>query len=74
MSATTARYPKVDPDASIDAVLRDHPPTIAVFNAFGIDACCGSGRSIRTAAAEDGADCCALMAALELAAGVETAA
>ncbi len=71
MTGTTARYPRLDPDASIDAVLREHPATVAVFNAFGVDACCGGARSLRAAAQEDGVDCCALVAALELAAAGE---
>lgn len=71
MTGSTARYPRLNPDASIDAVLRDHPATVAVFNAFGVDACCGGARSLRAAAQEDGVDCCALVAALELAAADE---
>ena len=75
MTRPAARYPKLNPDASIDAVLRDHPATVAVFNEFGVDACCGGARSLRAAAQEDGVDCCARVAALELAAaGEETAA
>jgi iron-sulfur cluster repair protein YtfE (RIC family) len=60
--------PRIDPDLSVDDALRRYPAAAAVLNAFGVDACCGGARSIRAAAREDGADCCALLAALELAA------
>ena len=66
--AAECAIPRLDPDLRIDDVLRLHPSSAAVFNAFGIDACCGGARSLRLAAREDGADCCALLAALEWAA------
>ena len=60
--------PRIDPDLSVDDALRRYPAAAAVFNAFGVDACCGGARSIRDAAREDGVDCCAVVAALELSA------
>ena len=60
--------PRIDPELSVNDALRLHPSSAAVFNAFGIDTCCGGARSLRVAAREDGTDCCALLAALELAA------
>ena len=60
--------PRIDPDLSVDDALRRYPAAAVVFNAFGVDACCGGARSIRAAACEDGTDCCSLLTALELAA------
>lgn len=37
---------------------------MAVFNAFGVDGCCGAHRTVRDAAAEDGVDVAALVAGL----------
>jgi regulator of cell morphogenesis and NO signaling len=68
MTHTTRPIPRIDPELTVDAALRRYPAVAAVFNTFGVDACCGGARSIRDAAREDGADCCALLAALELAA------
>jgi regulator of cell morphogenesis and NO signaling len=65
---------RLDDTRTIDEVLRRHPATAAVFNAFGVDACCGGARTLRDAAREDGADRRALLAALERAAGGERAA
>jgi hypothetical protein len=53
---TTARAPRIDPAWTVNEVVRRHPATVAVFNAFGLDACCG-------------ADLGALVAALEAVAG-----
>jgi regulator of cell morphogenesis and NO signaling len=61
----TQQIPRIDPSMTVNAVLRRHPSSAAVFNAHGIDACCGGARTIRDAALEDGADCGALVGALE---------
>jgi len=68
MTSTQRPIPRIDPDLSVDDALRRYPAAVAVFNAFGVDACCGGARAIKVAAREDGVDCCALLAALELAA------
>src|SRR4051794_11342890 len=65
MRDSTLATPRLDPATFVNDVLRQYPATAAVFNTFGIDACCGGARSVRDAAREDGADCCALLAALE---------
>lgn len=56
--------PSIAPDAFVDETLRRHPETMSVFNAFGIDTCCGSAAAIEDAARRDGADADALLAAL----------
>jgi len=54
-------------DETVDALMAAHTETMAVFNAFGVDTCCGAHRSVRDAASEDGADEIKLIAALRLA-------
>jgi len=56
---------RVDMTATVNEMLIQHPATVAVFNAFGIDACCGGDVSIEEAARRDGADPAALLAALD---------
>ena len=60
-SICTSCTSRVDEAHSVNELLRDHPATAAVFNAFGIDACCGGARSLRDAAADDGADLATLL-------------
>lgn len=49
---------------TVDDLMAAHPATMAVFNAFGVDSCCGAHRTVRDAAAEDHVDEAALLAAL----------
>ena len=58
--------PRLELFAFVHELLVRHPSTAAVFDDFGVDARRGGARTIRDAAREDGADCCALLAALEL--------
>lgn len=58
----------IGPDIAVNEAIRLVPATVSVFNAFGIDACCGGDRTIARAAAEDGADATALLEALRRAA------
>lgn len=51
-------------DQTVDELMRQHPATMAVFNAFGVDSCCGAQRTVRDAAAADGVDEAALLDAL----------
>ena len=51
-------------DFTVDALMARHSATMAVFNAFGVDTCCGAHSSVREAAARDGVDEAALVAAL----------
>ena len=41
---------------TVNEIVRQCPQTIAVFNEFGIDSCCGGGVAIEVAADRDGVD------------------
>ncbi len=51
-------------ELTVNEVIRLWPATVAVFNAYGIDACCGGAVPVREAAARDGADADALVRAI----------
>jgi regulator of cell morphogenesis and NO signaling len=55
----------IDPAATVNEILVQHPDTVSVFNAFGIDACCGGDADLAEAAARDGVVLNDLIAALE---------
>jgi regulator of cell morphogenesis and NO signaling len=55
--------PSLD-DLSVNEIIRLHPATVAVFNRFGIDACCGGAATLAVAAERDGADPGAVRAAV----------
>jgi iron-sulfur cluster repair protein YtfE (RIC family) len=57
----------IDADLTVNEAIRRFPATVAVFNDFGIDACCGGAASLAEAAARDGADPAALLAAVRAA-------
>ena len=50
-------------DRAFNAI-KKYPQTIAVFNEFRVDSCCGGGRSIEQTAIADGVDVEALLQAL----------
>ncbi|MBI4294780.1 MAG: DUF542 domain-containing protein [Chloroflexi bacterium] len=54
-------------DMIINDVIKRYPQTIAVFNAYRVDSCCGGGRSIEDTARADGVDVASLLAALNAA-------
>lgn len=54
----------LDPSLTINEIILAHPQTVAVFNRFGIDACCGGGVGLEEAAARDGVDVRSLRNAL----------
>jgi regulator of cell morphogenesis and NO signaling len=58
----------IDPTLTISAIVQRYPATLAVFNARGLDACCGGGLTLAEAAARHGIDLRELVAALETAA------
>lgn len=55
---------EVSRESTVNDVLLRYPATVAAFNKFGIDACCGGEASIADAAQRDGADLEQLMTAL----------
>jgi len=55
----------IDTAATVNDILVEHPAAVAVFNTFGIDACCGGDATLSEAARRDGADVFALIAALD---------
>lgn len=57
----------LDVSTTVNDVLKQYPETVSVFNAFGIDACCGGAASLREAARRDGVDLAELLAALQTA-------
>ena len=54
------------PDATwtVNDVLRQHPQAVAVFNALGVDACCGGANTLDLAAADAGVQLDDLVTAL----------
>ena len=56
--------PPLDPALTVNDIIARYPSTVAVFNAFGIDACCGGAATLDDAARRDGADPEALRAAV----------
>ena len=58
----------IDPTITVNEMMAREPRTIAVFNQFGMDTCCGSGVPIVDAAQRDGVDLDVLLAALRSAA------
>jgi regulator of cell morphogenesis and NO signaling len=58
---STTRIPE---SLAVNDAIRLYPATIAVFNDFGIDSCCGGAEPIAEAARRDGAELAALLAAL----------
>lgn len=49
---------------TVDDLMAQHPATMAVFNSFGVDSCCGAHRTVREAAVEDRVDEASLLDAL----------
>jgi regulator of cell morphogenesis and NO signaling len=57
----------IDVSTTVNDMLRTYPETVSVFNAFGIDACCGGAASLQEAARRDGVNLAELVGALEAA-------
>ena len=55
---------QLDPSLTINEIVARHPETIAVFNRFGMDTCCGGGVPVHEAALRDGLDLDDILAAL----------
>lgn len=45
---------RIDGSCTVNEVLLRHPGTVKVFNAFGIDSCCGGAATLRDAARDSG--------------------
>lgn len=44
----------IDPAWSVNEIVARYPATVAVFNRFGIDSCCGGAVALEEAAQRDG--------------------
>lgn len=62
---------RLDSTLTINEIVALHPQTIAVFNRFGLDTCCGGGVRVAEAARRHGLDLDALESALHEALGRE---
>ncbi len=58
---TTCQIPN---DLTVNDAVRRWPESVAVFNHFGVDACCGGALPVREAAVRAGADPDAVCTAL----------
>ena len=58
------RTPSIDTADTVNRIIVEYPAAVSIFNAFGIDACCGGDASLEEAARRDGADVDALIEAL----------
>ena len=66
MSETYARPAgPIGPETTINEALLIRPEAVAVFQRFGLDACCGGGLAIAEAARRHGHDPAEVLAALE---------
>ena len=54
----------IDPTWTVNKVVALYPATVAVFNRFGVDNCCGGGVALSEAAQRDGVALDALLQAL----------
>ena len=59
----------MEPTITVNDITARFPETIAVFNDFGVDACCGGDLRLADAATRDGVDLQALTDALARAIG-----
>jgi len=56
--------PALDPNSTIEEIMRQYPATAPVFDRFGIHSCCGGHASLVEGAQRDAVDAKALLAAL----------
>jgi iron-sulfur cluster repair protein YtfE (RIC family) len=56
---------EIAPASTVNDVIARFPETVSVFNAFGIDSCCGGAASLEEASRRDGVNLAALLTALE---------
>lgn len=55
---------QLDASLTINEIVARYPETIAVFNRFGMDTCCGGGVPVEEAARRDSLDLGQILAAL----------
>lgn len=55
----------IDPAWTVHELVRSRPETVAVFQSYGIDTCCGGTRTLTEAAKLAGLDAATLLHALE---------
>jgi iron-sulfur cluster repair protein YtfE (RIC family) len=61
----TQTMPIIDLQQTVNDIVRRHPATLPIFNAFGIDSCCGGALPLATIAARHGIALDVLSGALE---------
>lgn len=66
---TSAIASAIDPRSTVNDIIARYPSTVAVFNAFGIDSCCGGALPVTEAAARHKIPLNALRSALASAIG-----
>ncbi len=54
----------ISKDMTINSIIKEYPQTIAVFNKFRVDSCCGGGQTVEKTATADGVDVEVLLQAL----------
>jgi iron-sulfur cluster repair protein YtfE (RIC family) len=55
---------QLDLSLTINDIVARYPETIAIFNRFGMDTCCGGAVTVEEAARRDGIDAAEVIAAL----------
>ncbi len=70
---TTNSRPALDCSVSVNDMITRHPETASVFNAYGIDTCCGGGAAVQDAARDAKVDPTRLCADLDAAIRVSAA-
>lgn len=56
---------RIDPRATVNEIMQQHPVAVTVFNTFGVDACCGGGEPLADAALDAGVELDVLLEALQ---------
>ena len=57
--------PALDLTWTLNDVMRRHPASVRVFNAFGLDTCCGGARTLGDALSDAGVDAETILFAIE---------
>jgi regulator of cell morphogenesis and NO signaling len=67
MTTSTHAHDALTADLTVNEIVARFPETVAVFNQYGVDTCCGGGVPLRLAAERDGLDPDVLLAAVKAA-------